>query len=82
MSSSAPDELAWSSPTDQLAALEAKEVSSAELVELYVSRIDEHDTPLNEIVTLDVESARRTAADADVARSRSGGADLGREAGK
>ncbi len=75
MPSSTPDDFAWLPSTDQLAALNAKEVSSAELVDLYLSRIDEHNAPLNAIVTIDADSARRTAAEADAARSR--GDDLG-----
>ena len=70
VSSLATDDFAWLPSTDQLAALEAKEVSSAELVDLYVSRIDEFNTPLNAIVTVDVEAARRAATEADAARSR------------
>src|SRR5829696_5999285 len=70
VSSLAPDDFAWLPSTDQLAALNAKEVSSAELVNLYVSRIEEHNTPLNAIVTIDADAARRAAADADAARAR------------
>jgi amidase len=75
VSSLAPNDFAWLPATDQLAALNAKEVSSAELVDLYLSRIDEHNTPLNAIVTIDADGARRAATEADAARSR--GDDLG-----
>src|SRR3954449_13427733 len=71
----APNGFAWLSATDQLAAMDAKEVSSAELVDLYLSRIDEHNAPLNAIVTIDGDGARRAATEADAARSR--GDDLG-----
>ena len=51
------------------------ELSSVELVELYLSRISAHNAPLNAIVTVDADAARRAAAEADAARSR--GDDLG-----
>src|SRR5437764_2522564 len=70
MPSSTPDDFAWLPSTDQLAALNAKEVSSAELVDLYLSRIDEHNAPLNAIVTVDADAARRAATEADAARAR------------
>ena len=70
MSSSTPDDFALLSATEQIAGLAAGKVSSAELVDLYVSRIDEHNTPLNAIVTMDADSARRAATEADAARSR------------
>jgi amidase len=70
VSSSTPDDFAWLPSTDQLAALNAKEISSAELVDLYVSRIEKHNTPLNAIVTVDADAARRVAAEADAARAR------------
>lgn len=75
MSSSASNDFAWLPATDQLAALNAKDVSSAELVELYLSRIDEHNPSLNAIVTIDADAARRAAEQADAARSR--GEELG-----
>ena len=75
VSSLAPDDFAWLTATEQLAALAAGELSSAELVELYLSRISTHNGSLNAIVTVDPDFARRTAAEADAARSR--GDDLG-----
>ena len=75
VSSLAPDDFAWLPATEQLAALDAKEVSSAELVELYLSRISTHNPSLNAIVTVDPDAARRAATEADAARSR--GDDLG-----
>ncbi|WP_246540996.1 amidase [Mycobacterium spongiae] len=71
MSSLTPSDLAFLPATEQLAALAAKEVSSTELVELYLSRIDTHNPSLNAIVTLDAETARRDAKNADTARARS-----------
>ena len=75
VSSLAPDDFAWLPATEQLAALDAKEVSSAELVELYLSRISMYNPSLNAIVTVDPDAARRAATEADAARSR--GDDLG-----
>ena len=75
VSSLAPDDFAWLPATEQLAALDAGEVSSAELVELYLSRISTHNPSLNAIVTVDADAARRAATEADAARSR--GDDLG-----
>ena len=75
VSSLAPDDFAWLPATEQLAALDAKDVSSAELVELYLSRISTHNPSLNAIVTVDPDAARRAATEADAARSR--GDDLG-----
>jgi amidase len=69
VSSLAPNDFAWLPATEQLAALNAKEVSSAELVELYLSRINTHNASLNAIVTVDTDAARRDAKQADVARS-------------
>jgi amidase len=68
VSSAAPNDFAFAPATEQLAALQAKDVSSAELVELYLSRIAEHNPPLNAIVTIDADGARRGAKQADAAR--------------
>jgi amidase len=70
MSSLAPNDFAWLPATEQLAALDAKELSSVELVELYLSRISAHNPSLNAIVTVDAEAARHAATEADAARSR------------
>ena len=61
VSSLAPDDFAWLPATEQLAALDAEELSSAELVELYLSRISTHNPSLNAIVTVDADgcAARR-----------------------
>ena len=47
------------------AALGAGEVSSRELLELYLARIDAADPALNAVVTLDAERAQRLAGEAD-----------------
>lgn len=53
-----------------VAALRAGEVSSRELLDLYLSRIEAADPALNAVVTLDAERAWRLASDADEALSR------------
>jgi len=70
VTSAAPSDFAFAPTTEQLAALATGEVSSAELVDLYLSRITEHNPPLNAIVTVDADAARRAATAADAARSR------------
>jgi amidase len=70
VSSLALDDFAWLPATEQLAALDAREVSSVELVELYLSRINTHNRALNAVVTVDADAARRAATKADAARSR------------
>jgi len=52
------------------AAIARKEVSSRELLDLYLDRIDRLDPPLNAVVTLDVDRARAAAAAADDMTSR------------
>ena len=52
------------------AALRAKQVSSRELLDLFVDRIDRLNPKLNAVVTLDVERARDAAAAADEATAR------------
>lgn len=52
MSAKASDDIAWLPATAQLAVLAAKKVSSAELVELYLSRIDTYNASLNAIVSV------------------------------
>jgi amidase len=75
VSSLASEDFAWLPATEQLAALAAGEVSSAEMVELYLTRIATHNPSLNAVVTVDADSARRAATEADAARLR--GDDLG-----
>lgn len=70
MSAKASDDIAWLPATAQLAVLAAKKVSSAELVELYLSRIDTYNASLNAIVTVDPDAARRVAKRSDAARAR------------
>ena len=61
-------DLPFQSAVDQLSALASGEVSSEELLDVYLSRIDAHNRTLNAIVTLDVDRARRDARNADAKR--------------
>jgi amidase len=58
-------QLAFRSAADLAAAIQRKEISSAELLECYLSRIEEFNPSLGAVVTLDPERARREAAEAD-----------------
>ena len=61
-----------------LAALDAREVSSVELVDLHLERIDQLDGALNAITVRTADRARESAAAADAARASGGqGALLG-----
>jgi amidase len=70
VSSFPADNIAFWPATEQLAALRAGQISSAELLELYLSRINKHNGALNAIVTTDVDAALNAARAADAARSR------------
>jgi amidase len=61
----------YSTATEMLAALDNKTISSVELVELHVRRIEERDGPLNAIPVRTFERARESAERAD--RARAGG---------
>jgi amidase len=67
---------ATSTAVELAAAIRAKEISSRELLDLYVDRIERLDRDkVNAVVTLDVERARAAAAAADEALAR--GDDVG-----
>ncbi len=68
-------ELALLPATEQARLVRDREVSSRELVELYLARIDRLDGPLNSYVTVLDERARTAAAAAD--EQLAGGGDLG-----
>jgi amidase len=63
-------DLAYRSATDLVAALTGKRVSSVELTDSAISRIEALDKPINAVVVRDFERARAaaTAADASLAR--------------
>lgn len=58
------------SASHMLQALQQRNLSAVELLELHLARIERLNPVLNAIVTLDVEQARQTAHQADVARAR------------
>lgn len=64
------DELAFRTATELVAALRRKEVSSRELLDHYLARVERVNPRLNAVVTLDVERARKRAAAADEALAR------------
>ena len=61
--------------TELLRALRARQISSRELLEQYLARVEQANPALNAVVTLDVEGARAAAAAADAATVR--GHDVG-----
>jgi amidase len=63
-------ELHFRSATELAASIRRREVSSRELLEIYLSRIEKHNPALNAVVTLDAERARTRAAEADAALAR------------
>ena len=60
----------YSTATEMLAALDNKSISSVELVELHVRRIEERDGDLNAIPVRTFDRAREAATRADQARAR------------
>jgi amidase len=64
-----PD-LHFRSATELAATLRRRDVSSRELLEVYLARVEKHNPALNAVVTLDVERARTRAAEADAALAR------------
>src|SRR5215467_4353779 len=60
----------FASATDLLAALRKGKVSSSELTDLYIRRIERYDGQLNAIVVRDFEHARQRARAADEGASR------------
>ncbi len=55
--------------TEIVAALEAREVSARELLDMYLDRIERLDGPINAVVTFETERARAEAAAVDDARA-------------
>lgn len=64
------DELAFLPAVELLELLADKQVSSRELLEVYLDRLARHHQALNAVVVLDADAARRRARDADDARVR------------
>jgi amidase len=59
----------WST-TQQLKALHTGELTSRELLETYIARIDQLNPQINAVITRDFDTARKLADDADAARTR------------
>ncbi|OZE22866.1 amidase [Rhodococcus sp. 05-2254-6] len=70
------DDLAYAPAHELLTLLGKQEVTSVDLVEMYLARLDKHNTRLNAVITLDAERALAEAAAADAAAAR-GDAQLG-----
>ncbi len=58
------------SATELLQLLRARTLSSVELLQLYLARVEKYNPQFNVVVTLDAEGALQAARRADVARSR------------
>jgi amidase len=63
-------DLAYLPSVDLLKLLHEKQVSSRELLDVYLRRVDKFNPDLNAIVTLDAERASGRAAAADEATAR------------
>lgn len=63
------NDIAFQAATDQLLALASGELSSIELLDVYLGRIGADNDKLNAIVTIDVDRARREASAADARRA-------------
>jgi amidase len=66
----AASDMAYRSAADLVAALAGKHISSVELTDLAISRIEAHDKPLNAVVVRDFDRARAAAKAADAALAR------------
>ena len=65
-------QLPFRSATELAAAIRAREISSTELLDCYLGRIEEFNPGLGAVVTLDADRARREAAAADRRLARGG----------
>jgi amidase len=68
-----PIDLAYASALEQAEMLDRGEVSSSELVECYLARIDDLNPKLNSYITVAPDHARATAKDADARRAAGDG---------
>src|SRR5271167_3790771 len=62
--------LAYSSATDIARKIRRREISSREAVDYFLARVEALDKPINSVVTIDAERARREADAADAALAR------------
>ena len=63
-------DIVYASTAQLAAAIRAKHVSAAEVLDAHLARIETHNSALNAIVTMGVERARQRARDADDALAR------------
>ena len=61
---------AFTSATTMLDALNKRQVSAVELLDMHIHRIERYNPALNAIVTFDIEHAKKTAIAADEARAQ------------
>ena len=59
--------------TELMASLRTGEVTSTQLLEQHIARVEQHDGPINAVVVRTFEAARDRAAQADAARARGEG---------
>jgi amidase len=62
--------MTFNTAREQVAALAARRISAAELLEQSIARIEQHDGQLNAVVVRDFERARKAAREADAALVR------------
>ena len=62
-------DLAFRSATELAAAISAGEISSLELTDLFIDRIERYDADINAVVVRDFERAREAAREADAQRA-------------
>ncbi len=60
-------DLAFQSTTDLANAIKSRRIQSAELLELYIERMQRHNPKINAIVATDLDNARKRAHAADEA---------------
>src|SRR5947207_5974721 len=63
-------DIVFSSTTQLAATIRAGDVSATEGLEAHLAQIEKHNPSLNAIITMDVESARKRAREADEALAR------------
>ena len=63
-------DIAFRSACDLITAIRKRELSSRELLEHYLKRVERYNPQINAVVTLDVERARKRADTADAALAR------------
>ncbi len=66
----APGDLAYRNAAELINALAAKQISSVELTDFAIARIEAQDKPINAVVVRDFERARQAAKDSDNALAR------------